>query len=93
MRKLLAILLFAGACTGSAYIVDDGPPVARAEVTTYRPGYVWVHGHWTNTGRRWVWQNGYYARERQGYVYVEGGWHRRGNRHVYRDGVWRRNGG
>jgi hypothetical protein len=96
MRRLLAVLLFASACTGSAYIVtqpDDGPPPQREEAVTYRPGFVWVHGHWDRSNRRWAWRDGYYARERPDYVYVEGRWVRNGGRHVWVDGTWRRHDG
>jgi hypothetical protein len=65
------------------------PPAPRAEYVTYRPGYIWVHGHWRrDVNGRWYWQDGYYVRERPGYVYVPGHWERRGNHYVWREGGW-----
>src|ERR1041384_522148 len=75
--------------SGGAYIVEDVPPPARAEVVVARPGYVWIHGHWTHPGRSWVWGSGYYERERANQIYVEGRWERRGRGHVWVDGGWR----
>jgi hypothetical protein len=73
----------------SGYVIDDVPP-AREEVVIYRPGYIWVQGHWTlGPGRRWVWRGGYYERERPSYVYVQGRWERRGDTYIWIDGGWR----
>jgi WXXGXW repeat (2 copies) len=103
LRKMLAGILVAGAALSTvpvmsgcyateAYVVEDAPPPARREVVVYRPGYVWVHGHWTRPGRHWVWRSGYYERERPDAVYVEGRWERRGRGHVWVDGGWRARG-
>jgi hypothetical protein len=75
----------------SGYIVEDPPP-PREEVVTYRPGHIWVHGHWAHDGNRWAWRGGYYERERAGQVYVEGRWERRGNHRVWIEGSWRARG-
>jgi hypothetical protein len=103
LRKIFAALLVTGAAftvpamTGcyaseSAYVVEDVPPPPRQEVVVYRPGFVWVHGHWTHPGRHWVWRSGYYDRVRSNAVYVEGRWERRGRGHVWIDGGWRARG-
>jgi hypothetical protein len=89
---LLAPLLalgFAG-CTGSAsYVVETSPPPPRAEVVVYRPGHVWVHGHWVRDGSYWQWRDGYHVRERPNYVYAQPRWERRGRGYVYIQGEWR----
>jgi WXXGXW repeat (2 copies) len=104
LRNILATLLLAGTtlatvpamigcyATGSAYVVEETPPPPRHEVVVFRPGFVWVHGHWTRPGRNWVWRSGYYERERANAVYVEGRWERRGRGHVWVDGGWRARG-
>ena len=100
IRNIFAALLVAGAAltvpamagcyaTEDAYVVVDAPPPPRAEVVVARPGFIWVHGHWTRPGGRWVWRDGYYERERPNHVYVEGRWERRGRGHVWVDGGWR----
>ena len=92
LRKMLAAFVVAGSvvaalpamsgcyATGGAYLVEDAPPPVREEVVVARPGYVWIHGHWTHPGRSWVWRSGYYA---------PGQWQRRGRGHVWVDGGWR----
>jgi hypothetical protein len=104
LRNTLAALAVAGAvfatvpamtgcyATESAYVVEDAPPAPREEVVVTRPGFVWIHGHWTHPGRTWVWRGGYYERERPNRVYVEGRWERRGRGHVWVDGGWRNRG-
>lgn len=104
LSKILVALLVSGtaftvmpAMTGcygveGALIIDNLPPPPRAEVVVYRPGYVWVNGHWAYPGDRWVWQAGYYVRERPSAVYVEGRWERRGRGHVWVEGGWRTRG-
>ena len=86
------------ACTtsGSGYVVatatypTEPPPPPRQEYVRYRPGYVWISGHWVRDGgNRWRWNNGYYVRERPGYVYVPGRWERRGSNYIWVDGGWR----
>lgn len=41
-------------------IVHRAPPVRRVEVRTVAPGpgYVWVAGHYTRAGNRWIWMSG-----------------------------------
>ena len=100
LRDMLAALLVAGAAmtvpamagcyaTGDAYVVDEAPPPVREEVVVARPGFIWIHGHWTRPGGHWAWRGGYYERERPNQVYVEGRWERRGRGHVWVDGGWR----
>jgi len=101
LRKILAALVVAGStiaalpamsgcyASGSAYVVEDVPPAPREEIVVSRPGFVWIHGHWTRPGSRWEWRGGYYERERPDQVYVEGRWERRGHGHVWIDGGWR----
>jgi hypothetical protein len=96
---MLAALLIAGAAlspvaaltgcyaTEDAYVVAEVPP-PREEVVVTRPGYAWIHGHWTYTGGHWLWRRGHYERERPSQVYVEGHWERRGRGHVWVEGRW-----
>jgi hypothetical protein len=101
-EKLLACLLAAGSalsvvpaltgCAGEAsYVVETEvtPPPPRREVTVYRPGYVWIEGHWVRRGHDWRWRPGYYERERHDMVYVNGHWERRGRAYVWIEGRWR----
>ncbi len=91
MRKLLAVMIAAGTalavpgCAGETtyYVVEISPPAPRREVVEYRPGYVWVQGHWVQSGSRWVWRSGYYVRERPGMVFVHGHYARARNGQVY----------
>jgi hypothetical protein len=104
LRNILVPLLIAGSAfaatpaltgcyaTGSAYVVEEAPPPPRHEVVVYRPGYIWVRGHWTRPGGRWAWRSGYYERARANAVYVDGRWERRGRGHVWVDGGWRARG-
>jgi hypothetical protein len=100
LPKLLALVIAASAaplavttgCAGEAYVVETSPPPVRAEVVTYRPGYVWVQGHWNRTGGEWRWRNGYYIRERPNHVYIQPRWERRPRGWVYIDGGWRARG-
>lgn len=103
LRNILTALLVAGSAIAAlpmtgcfaaegAYVVEAGPPAPRREVVVYRPGHVWVHGHWTRPGRSWVWREGYYVRERPNQIYVDGRWERRGRGYVWIDGGWRARG-
>lgn len=100
LRKLLAPALALGAafavvptvtsCAGEgAYVVASSPPPPYYERYAYRPGYVWVHGHWLRDRGDWRWRRGYYVRERPGYVYRQPRWERRGGGYVYVRGEWR----
>jgi hypothetical protein len=102
-KRLLTPLLVAGAtlvatplagCAGQAAIVvrEDEPPPVRYERVEYRPGYVYIQGHWERRSRGWAWRPGWYERERPGYVYIEGRWRNDGSRHVWVTGQWRRSG-
>jgi len=94
-RMLAPLALALAACAGTATVVvrDDSPPAQRSERAEYRPGHVYIEGHWIQRGDRWAWSPGYYERERPGHVYIEGSYRRYGNRHVWVDGQWRRRGG
>jgi len=89
--KLIPILIavVAAGCTasGSAYVVET-VPTPRHEVEVYRPGFVWIGGHWAHVGSRWTWRDGYYERDRANHIYVQGRWERRGPRYVWAEGGW-----
>lgn len=53
-----------------------------------RPGYVWVHGHWTRPYNRWLWRDGYWLRHRPGLYWHQPHWAMRGNRYVFIGGRW-----
>ncbi|MBA3394766.1 MAG: YXWGXW repeat-containing protein [Deltaproteobacteria bacterium] len=99
LHKFLAPALALGAafavapatgCAGEArYVVETAPPPPRAEVVSYRPGYVWVQGYWTQGRGGWRWNDGHYVRERANHVYVQPRWERRGRSYVWVDGGWR----
>lgn len=96
LHKWLSAIILATAapmvgCFGTteSYVAYEAPPPPREEVVSYRPGFVYIHGHWGREGDRWGWRSGYYERMRPGYVYSEGRWERRGGRHVWLDGGWR----
>ncbi|MBA3457622.1 MAG: YXWGXW repeat-containing protein [Deltaproteobacteria bacterium] len=93
LTPLVVALAVAAGCTGSSTMVvrNDAPPAHRAERVEYRPGHVYVAGHWERRGdRRWTWIPGYYERERPGFVYIEGRWRSDRGGHVWVDGQWRR---
>ena len=92
LSKFLLPIVLATGCAGEAYLVDTSPPTARAEVAVYRPGYVWVNGHWNRHGNRWAWNDGYYIRDRPDYVYVQPRWEHRDRGYVYIQGGWRARG-
>jgi len=92
---VLALAVAAG-CTGGGTVVprddvrDGAPPAERAERAEYRPGYIYVQGHWQRDRQRWAWMPGYYERARPGYVYIEGRWSNDRDGHHWIDGEWRR---
>lgn len=96
VSTLAAVPLSGCAGTGTATLVvrEESPPPSRVERVEYRPGYVFIQGHWTRyAGRQWAWQPGHYERERPGYVYIEGRWRSDRGGHVWVDGEWRQRGG
>ena len=69
MKKLLAVLLFAGGCVFAVDFsvgVRIGPPppprVVRVRPASPGAGYVWVDGYWYPNGSRYAWHNGYWTR-------------------------------
>jgi hypothetical protein len=53
--------------------VDVAPPPAPSIVVTTpapRRGFVWVTGHYSWNGRRWVWNGGSWIREHAGQIWV-----------------------
>jgi len=58
-------------------IVREPPPprISEAIVVAPAPGYVWVAGHYSWTGKQWVWVSGAWMMPPQpGAVWVEGRW-------------------
>lgn len=90
LSAVLACAPLAG-CGGHARVIDQPPP-PRHEPVAYRPGYIWVHGHWARIGRAWAWRAGHHERARHGYVYVDGRWQETARGPVWVEGGWRRRG-
>lgn len=103
MRRLLllaALILAAGVVSGcySAYdthasemYADQPPPPPYAESVGPAPGPGWVYvpGYWTWTGRRYVWVDGNWRRPpRQGHIWVSGAWVAHSGRYRYLPGRW-----
>lgn len=85
----LAVAPMTGCAAEGSYLVASGPPAPRHETIVYRPGFVYVQGHWVRDGGHWHWRDGYYIRERPNYVYTQPRWERRGRGYVYIQGEWR----
>lgn len=90
LSAVLACAPLAG-CTSHAHVIDQPPP-PRHERVAYRPGYIWVHGHWARTGRTWAWRDGHHERARHGFVYIDGRWQETARGPVWIEGGWRRRG-
>ena len=105
LKKLGSFALIAGLAIGSvgcvvrahgrvgapvAYVeVEEAPPAPRVVIYDTRPGFVYIQGRWTRSGRQWVWRDGYWERQRANQVWEDGRWERRGRNHVWVDGRWR----
>jgi len=101
-RRFLTFVFAAGALAGvtlttgcvlhgrTAVVVDAEPPPPRYVEVDFRPGYIWIDGHWAYRGSQWIWMDGYYERERPGHVYVHGSWSRRGGRWHWVEPRWQR---
>lgn len=77
---------------GVVYVTDAQPPPPRYIQAPYRPGHVYIQGHWEHRDRGWAWRDGYYSRERPGHVYIQGRWHSDSGRWRWSDGRWDRRG-
>lgn len=72
--------------------IDRAPPVAYNEVVTLAPGpgYVWIGGYQSWTGRDYVWTRGYWSLPARGYTHWNPGyWHRHNRGHYWVAGHWR----
>ncbi|MFN7140280.1 MAG: hypothetical protein ACK4UN_13170, partial [Limisphaerales bacterium] len=73
-------------------VVVDAPPAPQQEVVGVPPSgeHVWIPGHWSRSGDRWVWVSGRWeARPTPVSVYVPGHWESRGDGYVWREGYWK----
>ena len=44
------------------YVSDRTPPAPRYIDAPYRPGYVYIQGHWENYDSGWTWREGRWDR-------------------------------
>lgn len=94
-HELLAAVFVAAmgcASTSRATFVVEDVPVAPAETVVYKPGYVWVDGHWVHQRSGWAWTAGHHERDRPDHIWVQGHWARQGRAHVWVAGGWRARG-
>ena len=96
MKRFLFTAIFGMAlAVGSAHAgmyVRFGPPVARREVVTVRPGprHVWVPGYYNWTGARYSWAPGYWAvPPRPRALWVPGYWAYGPRGYFWVAGYWR----
>lgn len=77
---------------GALLYVDMPPPVAYNEVVVAAPGpgYVWIGGYYSWTGREYYWNRGHWTLPPAGYRYWNPGvWHRDHRGHYWVPGHWR----
>merc|ERR1711969_351799 len=80
-----------GRATTGVVVRSAPPPPPRVVVgPAPYPGAVWVRGHYTWSGSRYVWSRGRWVRPRAGYVYVQPRYVRRGGGYVLVRGGWQR---
>jgi hypothetical protein len=72
--------------------VKYAPPAPRYERVAVAPSskVFFVKGHWTYTGRKFVWVPGHYEAKRAGYRYVDGHWNKVNGHWFYQKGHWAR---
>jgi hypothetical protein len=90
---LLCLSLLEGCLPPAGVVVVRTPPpvpVVETAPPSPDPGAVWVRGHWTWNGARYVWVPGHWEQGRPGGHYVPGRWIRRGRGWVHVPGHWRR---
>jgi hypothetical protein len=78
--------------TTKEVVVVDTPPAAQVETIGVAPSpdHVWMPGHWTRDGNRWVWMSGRWeVRPNPASIYVPGHWEKRGDGYIWREGYWR----
>ncbi|MEE8572802.1 MAG: YXWGXW repeat-containing protein [Gemmatimonadota bacterium] len=77
-------------CVAVTY-VPIGPPTARIEVRTTKPGpkYTWAAGHWNWNGHDYVWVDGYWMKNKKGKTWAPGRWKKAPQGHVWVSGCWR----
>ncbi len=77
---------------GPVFYVDRAPPVAYSEsvVASPGPGYVWVGGYHSWTGRDYYWNRGHWTLPARGYSrWNQGYWYRDYRGHYWVPGHWR----
>jgi len=77
---------------GPALYVDRAPPAAYSEaaLASPGPGYVWIGGYYSWTGRDYYWNQGLWAQPQRGYTYWnQGYWHHDHRGHHWVSGRWR----
>ena len=73
-------------------VVVDTPPAPEVETMGVAPSanHVWIPGHWTRQGDRWMWSSGHWdLRPTSSSVYVPGHWEKRGDGYLWREGYWK----
>ena len=80
--------LFALPACYAEVVAPGAPPPPRVVVMPVRPGHVWVDGHWTWSGGRWVFVNGHYQAVRHGHRWVPGHWQATPRGHRWVPGHW-----
>jgi len=69
-------------------VVYTDPPAPKIEIDDPRPGFVFVHGHWSWMDGQWKWIDGRYEPERAGQVWTDGRWEHRGSSWQWIEGGW-----
>ena len=77
-------------CTAVMH-VPVGPPVARVEVRSAKPGpkHTWAAGHWKWNGHGYVWADGHWIKNKKNSSWKAGHWKNTPRGHVWVAGYWR----
>ncbi len=74
-----------------AIIVREPPP--RVIIERHAPpprGQIWINGHWSHEGGRFVWSKGHVEKARPGYKHVDPRWKKTGRGWELQGGYWKR---
>jgi hypothetical protein len=90
--SLLVNFILIAQISAKVFYVKKSPPAKKITIVKTVPQHsnaIWIEGHWSWTGEKYIWWKGYWVKHRKNYIWVSGKWVKQPKGWMWVAGYWK----